>query len=59
MMVTKAASWLKKATLEPLTLHIMSRGMKSVRASTAAGNSLLCLDGCRKTRVQRFHSSNT
>lgn len=46
MMVTKAQSCVKKESSESLMLHIMSRGMKTSRASTAAGNSWLSFDGC-------------
>ena len=54
MMVTKAQSWLKRTvSLGFWTLHIMSRGMKSRRDSTAAGNRRLDFEGCTSTFRRR------
>lgn len=50
MMTTKAQSWRKTAvSLESLTLHNMTRGMKTRRENTTAGNQRLSFDGCTKT----------
>lgn len=51
MMATKAESCPKMtASLEFSTLHSMSRGMKTRRDSTAAGNRALSFEGCAKKK---------
>lgn len=54
MMATKAASWLKRTVRREFsTLHIMSRGTKTRRDTTVAGNRRLPFDGCGTNRQQQ------